>query len=52
MPITEFLSRTDLIEDFDCFSYQQKHQLRPHVTGLIASGNILKDRGIDRHLVN
>ena len=39
MPITEFLSCTEFIEDFDCFSYQQKHHARTYLTGLIASGN-------------
>ncbi|HET7322703.1 MAG TPA: IS701 family transposase [Halococcus sp.] len=39
MPITDFLSCTDLIDDFGCFSYQQKHHAKTYVTGLIASGN-------------
>ena len=39
MPITEFLSCTDLIDDFECFSYQQKHHAKTYVTGLIASSN-------------
>jgi hypothetical protein len=37
MPIAEFLSCTDLIDDFECFSYQQKHHAKTYVTGLIAS---------------
>ena len=39
MPITEFLFCTDLIDDFECFSYHQKHHAKTYVTGLIASGN-------------
>ena len=39
MPITEFLSCTDLIDDFGCFSHQQKHHAKTYVTGLIASSN-------------
>ncbi|WP_435079948.1 IS701 family transposase [Halococcus sp. AFM35] len=39
MPITEFLSCTNFIDDFECFSYQQKHHAKTYVTGLIASGN-------------
>jgi tagatose-1,6-bisphosphate aldolase len=39
MPITEFLSCTDLIDEFGCFSHHQKHHAKTYVTGLIASGN-------------
>jgi len=38
MPITEFLSCTDLIDEFGCFLHQQKHPAKTYVTGLIASG--------------
>ena len=39
MPITEFLTCTDFIDDFDCFSYQQKHYAKIYVTDLIAPGD-------------
>jgi hypothetical protein len=41
MPITEFLSCTDLIDDFGCFSHQQKHHAKTYMTGLIAFSNIV-----------
>ena len=39
MPITDFLSCADLIDNIDCFSHHQKHHAKSYVTGLIAGNN-------------
>jgi len=39
LPITSFLSCTEPIDGFECFSTRQKYHAKTYVTGLVASSN-------------
>ena len=39
LPITSFLSCTEPIDQFKCFSTRQKHHAKTYVTGLVAASN-------------
>ncbi|WP_114579297.1 IS701 family transposase [Saliphagus sp. LR7] len=39
LPITSFLSCTEPIDRFECFSTRQKHHAKTYVTGLVAASN-------------
>ena len=39
LPITSFLSCTEPIDQFECFSTRQKHHAKTYVTGLVAASN-------------
>lgn len=39
LPITSFLSCTEPIDQFECFSKRQKHHAKTYVTGLVAASN-------------
>jgi tagatose-1,6-bisphosphate aldolase len=39
LPITSFLSCTEPIDQFKCFSTRQKHHAKTSVTGLVAASN-------------
>ena len=36
LPITDFLSCTDVLDEFDSLSYHQTHHAKSYVTGLAA----------------
>ena len=36
LPITDFLSCTDVLDEFDSLSYHQTHHAKTYVTGLAA----------------
>ncbi|QSG08231.1 IS4 transposase [Halapricum desulfuricans] len=41
LPITSFLSCTEPIDQFECFSTRQKHHAKTYVTGLVAAWHLL-----------
>jgi hypothetical protein len=41
LPITDFLSCTDPLDEFDSLSYHQTHHAKTYVTGLAAGNNFV-----------
>jgi hypothetical protein len=39
MPITDFLSCTDVLDEFESLSPPQRHHAKTYVTGLVAASN-------------
>ena len=39
MPVTDFLSYTELLDDFELLSYHQTHHAKTYATGLAAASN-------------
>jgi hypothetical protein len=44
MPVTDFLSCTEPLDEFESLSYHQTHHAKTYATGLAAASSILENR--------